>query len=418
MSRSLASSRVLAGGGAPAFHRRELARAASSLDFARWMCAWLEDFIALHPSLLDGPLYGDCLAQLAANVEVPCESVEKPGRRSRFARREPDAPPDRCGLLPSERSSSSSQGASARPLAKPSQKSPVPRGETGRKAASILPPVPRRADLDLLRRVTGKTRVADTSAPRRQTVENSPRRNAEASPPILRDPQSVSQWLRDLGEHASHRLSSHGSDRPDPVEGDRPDPAERAEYRFLSDQWSLTLSGQVAPAHLLVRLAGDYFPDGQYCNRGATVKRSQTLRPLRGSEESPRMAGSLDSADIVAEKNGAAAQENLSADTDDLRVPSRQSSASFPETPWPLGPNLTLQSKVPPSIASMAEAPMMPSLLPRQVAGLPDAPIAAAIIRQGLIAEQTVGREDDLTELSAKIRRILEEEARRHGIDV
>jgi hypothetical protein len=45
-------------------------------------------------------------------------------------------------------------------------------------------------------------------------------------------------------------------------------------------------------------------------------------------------------------------------------------------------------------------------------------PLASATIRRETQQEQEVSGEDDLVELSAKIKRILDEEARRYGIDV
>jgi hypothetical protein len=48
---------------------------------------------------------------------------------------------------------------------------------------------------------------------------------------------------------------------------------------------------------------------------------------------------------------------------------------------------------------------------------MPGLPVAAATARQGARAEAAIA-EDDLSVLAARIKRILDEEARRHGIDV
>jgi hypothetical protein len=45
-------------------------------------------------------------------------------------------------------------------------------------------------------------------------------------------------------------------------------------------------------------------------------------------------------------------------------------------------------------------------------------PVAAAIARQGARQEEATAGDDDLSVLAARIKRVLDEEARRHGIDV
>ena len=67
-------------------------------------------------------------------------------------------------------------------------------------------------------------------------------------------------------------------------------------------------------------------------------------------------------------------------------------------------------------IAPPATRPTLPPLLPSQTVGLPTPPVAATIARQGAWVEASA--EDDLDVLAAQIKRILDEEARRHGIDV
>jgi hypothetical protein len=56
--------------------------------------------------------------------------------------------------------------------------------------------------------------------------------------------------------------------------------------------------------------------------------------------------------------------------------------------------------------------------VPQQRAGSPAHPVAAAIVRQGARRSEAAAEGDDLGVLAAKIKRILDQEARRHGIDV
>jgi hypothetical protein len=61
-------------------------------------------------------------------------------------------------------------------------------------------------------------------------------------------------------------------------------------------------------------------------------------------------------------------------------------------------------------------APQLPPLIPPQMVGMPVTPVAAATARHGARAEDAM--DEDLDVLAARIKRILDEEARRHGIDV
>lgn len=67
---------------------------------------------------------------------------------------------------------------------------------------------------------------------------------------------------------------------------------------------------------------------------------------------------------------------------------------------------------IPPNVT-----PSLPDLLPRQRTGAPPLPVAAATARRGA-REEVMMATDDLDVLAAKIKQILDEQARRHGIDV
>jgi hypothetical protein len=61
-------------------------------------------------------------------------------------------------------------------------------------------------------------------------------------------------------------------------------------------------------------------------------------------------------------------------------------------------------------------APQLPPLIPPQMIGMPVVPVATATIRREARAEERA--DEDLDLLATRIQRILDEEARRHGIDV
>ena len=68
-------------------------------------------------------------------------------------------------------------------------------------------------------------------------------------------------------------------------------------------------------------------------------------------------------------------------------------------------------------IAPPAAAPSLPHLLPPQ-GSYESAPALAAIITRQRARQEAAMSEDDLAGLAENIKRILDEEARRHGIDV
>ncbi|MGI8426038.1 MAG: hypothetical protein ACR2M4_05465 [Actinomycetota bacterium] len=61
--------------------------------------------------------------------------------------------------------------------------------------------------------------------------------------------------------------------------------------------------------------------------------------------------------------------------------------------------------------------PSLPDLLPPQRAGAQPLPVAAGTARRGAREEAAMNM-DDLDTLAGKIKHILDEQARRHGIDV
>lgn len=66
---------------------------------------------------------------------------------------------------------------------------------------------------------------------------------------------------------------------------------------------------------------------------------------------------------------------------------------------------------------SPAVAEPLPPLLPAPQVGMPVLPMALETAREGARAE-ALAAEEDLDALAAKIKLILDEQARRHGIDV
>jgi hypothetical protein len=76
------------------------------------------------------------------------------------------------------------------------------------------------------------------------------------------------------------------------------------------------------------------------------------------------------------------------------------------------------ESVSPVRIAPPAIATSLPPLLPPQIAGKPPSLAATAIIQGVARQEEIAATENDQSALATKIKRILDDEARRHGIYV
>jgi len=201
---------------------------------------------------------------------------------------------------------------------------------------------------------------------------------------------SETREFSDIAERAGHRLRELGNLA-----------LPRIEHGALADQWAIPMSGPVAPAEVLARLANDVTLGDSNSKGNLQFRRTQLPR-LRTS------AG-------VATGN-----DRVEADHDPKSnsEPSSQWTSWMPDMLPPLVSDPMLASKVPAQIATDVGMPSLPSLLPKRAPGLPFPAVARAIQRKRARDETDAVPEDDLSNLSAKIKRILDEEARRHGINV
>lgn len=71
-----------------------------------------------------------------------------------------------------------------------------------------------------------------------------------------------------------------------------------------------------------------------------------------------------------------------------------------------------------PNLAPTVLTPALPPLLPAASSGSPVMPLAADAARRIAWRDEVEAQEKDLSALAAQMKRILDEEARRHGIDV
>lgn len=183
----------------------------------------------------------------------------------------------------------------------------------------------------------------------------------------------------------------------------------------LYRDWFWSLEGQTAPPRSLVSLAGAARPEPDATRDGLARGSSSRTTP-RDDRPRPR-AASREAANDGATASPAAAFRG-DFELPPARNEHRQTVMPYAEDGARLLPDgewtdFSLAQRIaPPALASS-----LPTLIPPRAVDVPVLPVASETARLGARAEAEAG-EDDMEVLAAKIKLILDEQARRHGIDV
>ncbi len=319
----------------------------------------------------------------------------------------------------------------------------------------------------LLSRLTGAPVSAGGAHSPRYRVPQEPNARTRALPSVPREPGARQSWLHRLARRAERSLHQDGFDAPSTS---RLAPSERPEYDRappLADQWATSLNGQSVSTDLLAYLTYTPVVGGEGSRRNLASETASQRPPGSRPAGAPALAqsappwhtkGGLASTDPLAQLVGAlGAYDGGSGRT--LRSPgARPVGSPAPvvtgdDQPWsvakgpasadlrahppdaPVGDGAgferqalqpainrrgdlvgALQSSA--RIAPPGTALSSPALLPSQRVGVPSPPVAAATAWQGAKQEQADAVQDDLNALAAQVKHILDEQARRHGIDV
>jgi hypothetical protein len=190
-----------------------------------------------------------------------------------------------------------------------------------------------------------------------------------------------------------------------------PRAARRADGRLidhLGASWSMDLAGPTAPAGLLRRLAGlnQLWP--------------APVAPARNggqSDRPPPLTGGRNSREAAAQAGRAAARpgesrELIHSDSElDESPPVLSEEIGRRATDGQFAVGRASEQIAPPSLAES-----LPPLAPQQTETIRVLPLASETARRG--ARDEAAAPEDLDALAAKIKLILDEQARRHGIDV
>jgi hypothetical protein len=232
-------------------------------------------------------------------------------------------------------------------------------------------------------------------------------RHASAS--VSREVDDRQRWLSDLSERAARALRQNWVDR---LSGyNRADSPVSVEVTSPAAPWATPLDGPPAPAGLLARLIGASAANAG--GSGGETQRSSVTWPSQSppasrqtgerSAPSQRWARPTDVPGADDDSTNREEQIELLSWPTVYTGPRGQIAAPTADDVYPFAP---------PTAASS-----LPPLFSQQLAERPPFPVAAAIVRQDARQEGTAA-EEDLSALATRIKRILDEQARRHGIDV
>jgi len=451
---------LLTSGQAPKYWGRQLFQQTNWLAGVLRSGVWIEEFNQPSLLLLDQPLLGSSLEQLTAqgvvtsaiaeaqtpqlprhfNHPSPASSSNKRKQNGRTARAA--LPPDADSLAP-ERRRRQGMNAGAEAGAVPPT--------IGRIAKiSLLPP---RAGESLLRRLAGSA-VDDVSnnlgseankesarvalpAPVRRTTSPAPFPRPSLPARHLPDwrewqdlvaHRAAENFLRDWPAETLSLISSREVEGLSPSVGGSP---------LLQEQWITPIDGPAAPAEILIDLArltevtgaaaaaemkwpktpsltdnasgsarSEHFGKAEPARRQAGERADGTKPGFRSSNHSEFLSAPGDAFGIQAveqwrepvARTGHAAPATHGIDWTEFR----DSDGSSPES----------------NLAPATLTPSLPPLLPAASPGSPALPMAAAASRYSAWRGEVDAPEKDLNLLAAQMKRILDEEARRHGIDV
>jgi hypothetical protein len=395
------------GGRSPEFWRQQYARRVEWTNTIRRNSCWIEDLTIVDLELSGLPLLGNTLAVLMSrNTGSQPVATESTASRATFSE------PTRIGERESRTTADLNGRKSFRALPdrvpEPKRAILTPRTSAKKDRAQSVLQLQPQAGSSLLRRIAGEAReFSDVRSERGgETNGNGVKRNSRQSINIAERLQRDQPGTLTLGgsrstsavrfasearinqvdthtfvQRAARRIKTTlgqqalltrnlSTNQPGGVEHD---------LRSLTDHWSMPISGPIASANLLMRLAS-----------------------------------SDPSQDLIH----VTAKGISSPDASELSLaPSRVPQPVYDSVP---SASQTTRSSTPTGAPAIAPPSVTPSLPPRHSHKQDDVvlPVAAATAQRQARIEEHIAPEDDLPLLAERLDRILKQEARRHGIDV
>jgi hypothetical protein len=407
------AKRVLPGGLAPACVQRAMQKQSKPLSEWFESCAWVAE-PAPHPHLLPDPLFGSCLEEVLQ-------------KSSRGAQQESETAGSRSVEHPSftengsHLSSSNSTGRDAghKPTTVPQPKlGRPPRPSRSAQSASAPFTHPTQAGLELLtRRAGGYQIVSRLSARQKKSgrpafpTTSSPRGNP-SNQAVFTFPDSNERltWLAPLSRRLGRRFQQVPlSQKPTGDVG-----ANGIIPDWITHAISVEPAGPYAPLSLLLHLIGE----------GGSLPEDHPLRNSRPDRQLEMTQTQLLRSQAERTASGVPAWEApfSSMPRGDAPAPVTQPPTGAKQGFYPQSGSIPLpaagQPYFRPPLAPPLATEIPPTLLPPQEVFDAPTPFASAETRQSAKRDEARLDEQDLDVLASKIRRILNDEARRHGIQV
>lgn len=434
-SRSLpVRANVLRSGQAPKVWKRELLQQTDRMVTVLRSSAWLKVLVAGHPAFLKQPLLGNCLSEITSNGPPPSDVTNTESSRgaTHFNRTTPVSRDMNRKVAEWAGSALSRQMPRTDPVAAAVAADIIAEPAKGQGKRDMVSHLPPRVEGSLLKRFAGAvvefSRDNERSAPRSLSL---PRNRPRSSSPIVMSSHRHQHW-RNLVAHraaqkwlgdwpsSGQRVSDAGTFLNVPAENSA---ADASAPPLLGEQWVTPLIGPGTSREMLVQLVNLVGPEAM--RRTSEVKRS-TVKPtgnksftapsnLPGQEISgPKSTSMNDSSPgfggIHFEKIIRDRDQQLLIQQIDRDQPEHPFATPFATNERRSGDSLNF---APPALSGS-----LPPLLPTASPGAPALPLAADTARQGAWRDEVRAQEKDLNLLAAQIKRILDAEARRHGIDV
>lgn len=423
-------------GKSPAVWQNDLSRKTDRLSSLPRACSWLEPLTTVRIQLKQHPLLGTCLPEVIGQGASPATTNPSKSQPRKLPSNLPDvsqpAPRDRpqgTTLCPpvkpqlitlAKAKRSTSDCSPPQPLSQiqqsvSCQEQPLFTGvDNGVDKVSLSPTVlgelGPRVSSELLHRLATQSVTTAFSPPPDQEIaasanglqpENVDRRKYQLTgqfpgpsvvPPVQQNSQSHQNWLHRIANRSQHSLHQQ---------------IERLHQRSLSafnqealiNQWSLPINEESTSLESL------------------TYWSNPAISPLRRENSVDR---SLTDTRLNQLSNQFLNSPSALSSTTQFNQDLEQSATRSPTSSSPLGNSLASQLPSPTpvtesSLDALRRSSTLPSLTPAQTVDQPTPNLAAAIVQK---AKPEPPPETDLNLLATHIKRILDDEARRYGINV
>jgi hypothetical protein len=400
---------TLTGEGLPAYWQRQMVERTSWLKNLQFTCTWVETVNTIPPRLNNEPLLGRCLTMPIDQVstlptldsaETRIEPLRYPWTGDLARRDRPPVP-----SLPNF----SPRPTTAKQRNQISGGLGFSSGEATRSQPPALFPsqLEPQADRTLLSRLAAETIVSEgLNQPSGTMLNGFPPPRDAVMLPVPPAPTVHPNWQRDLVRRVRRSLNQNRAAAFLGPEFAPPEPLESgAEESLLADQWVSPLSGQVASSDLLAHLVS--LPGSGQGDSRSRVKAGSANQTKAGSSPQQPLARRSPSP-VAGESPGSSTATSTGVIPQRVKKPIL--SENLPES----DSGIAAASQSPIELPTVRTS--LSNLLPPQEVATFGTEVASAMLRWDASKEET--GEEDLSLMADQIKRILDEEARRHGIDV